>query len=162
MLHVSSQSFVIFTFNMLLLNEKIFFQKSKRPLTQLPMSFSSIRCIDGYIFISPEINLWSDWWCFLAVSSHSSVALTFNMLLLNEKLFFWSQKDLRFIYLAMSFSSIRIMVGYILLACRVTSDVFFMFTVNNLLYLLLICYWVMENHFSEVKKTSDSFTYEIQ
>jgi len=62
----------------------------------------------------------------------------------------------------MSFSSIRIMVGYILLACRVTSDVFFMFTVNNLLYLLLICYWVMENHFSEVKKTSDSFTYEIQ
>jgi len=36
-----------------------------------------------------------------------------------------------------------------------------MFSVIALLYSLLICYWQMENHGSHVKKTSNSFTYEI-
>jgi len=43
--------------------------------------------------------------------------------------------------------------------CRVTGHGGFMFQAKALLYLLSICYWSMENHVSEFKKTSNSFTY---
>jgi len=47
------------------------------------------------------------------------------------------------------------------LMCVVTGDDSFVFPTKIMLYSLLICYWQMENHGSHVKKTSNSFTYEI-
>jgi len=44
----------------------------------------------------------------------------------------------------------------------VTGDAFLLFPAKLLLYSLLRCYCLMEQYFSEVKKTSDSFTYELQ
>jgi len=102
--------------------------------------------------------LWSDWWSLLHVSRQLFVIFT-NILLVNGKSFFRSQKTSD--SLLMSFCSIRIMDDYIFIhqkpTCRVTGDVCFMFPAKNMLYLLLICYWVMKKHFSEIKKTSDSF-----
>jgi len=46
--------------------------------------------------------------------------------------------------------------------CGVTGDVCLVFPTKSLLYSHLISYFSMENHFSEVKKTSNSFTYELQ
>ena len=73
------------------------FSEVKHLLTHLLMSFSSIRNMAGYVFVSPKMNLWTDWWCFLIVSSQSFIVFFFNMLLLNGKSFFRSQTDLRLI-----------------------------------------------------------------
>ena len=78
---------------------KIIFQKSKRPQTHLLMSFNSIRRMACDTFSTPKINLWSDWWWLLGVSSQTIVIFTFNMLLLDGRSFFRSQKDLKLIYL---------------------------------------------------------------
>jgi len=48
------------------------------------------------------------------------------------------------------------------LKCGVTGDGGLVFPAKLLLYSLSICCCLMENHFSEVKKTSNSFTYELQ
>jgi len=48
---------------------------------------------------SPKINMWSDWWWLLGVSSKTTYLFTINRLLHNWKLFFRSQKDLKFIFL---------------------------------------------------------------
>jgi len=129
------------------------------------MSFNSIRNMAGYVFVRPKMNLWSDWWYFFAVTSQSFVVFTFNMLLLNGKSFFRSQKDLRLIYLWASIALEIWLVMYLYdqkWICGVTGDVFLLFPVKVLLYSLLICYCLMKNHFSEVKTSSDSFTYELQ
>ena len=81
---------------------KIIFQKSKRPQTDLLMGFNSIRIIVCYTFSRPKINMWSDWWWLLSVSSQSIVIFTFSMLLHDGKSFCRSQKDLRLIYLCAS------------------------------------------------------------
>jgi len=44
----------------------------------------------------------------------------------------------------------------------VTGDDSLVLTAKLLLYSVLICYCLMENHFSEVKNTTNSFTYEAQ
>jgi len=44
----------------------------------------------------------------------------------------------------------------------VTGDFSLMFPAKQMLYSFSICYWSMENQFSEVKKTSNSFAYELQ
>jgi len=46
-------------------------------------------------------------------------------------------------------------------ACAVTGDGCLVFQAKPLLYSLLIRYCSMENYFSEVKKTSNSFTYDL-
>jgi len=51
-----------------------------------------------YVFISSKMNLQSDWWCFLAVSSQGFVVFTFHILLLNRKSKLRNQKDLKLIY----------------------------------------------------------------
>jgi len=81
------------------------FQKSKRPQTYLLMVFSRIANMAGYIFIT-KISLWSDWFCLIGVSCLIVVIFTFNMLLVNGKTFFRSQKHQ--IHLLMVFSSITI------------------------------------------------------
>jgi len=40
--------------------------------------------------------------------------------------------------------------------CEVTHKVILVFPAKLLLYSLSICWWSMENHFSEVKRTSNS------
>jgi len=45
---------------------------------------------------------------------------------------------------------------------RVTGDDSLVFPTKLLLYSVSICYCLMENHFSEVKKTTNSFTNELQ
>jgi len=82
----SIQNFVVFIFNVLLLNGK-YFLRSQKDLRFIYSWFSSIRIIVDYIFESPKINLWSDWWCLLCVSSQSFGTFTFNMLLVNVKSF---------------------------------------------------------------------------
>jgi len=129
------------------------------------MSFSSIRNMAGYVFVWPKMNLWSDWWCILGVSSQSFIVFTFNMLLLNGKSFFRSKNILWLIYLWASIALEIWLVMYLYDQKRIggmTGDVFFVFPVKVLLYSLLICYCLMENHFSEVKTSSDSFTYKLQ
>jgi len=84
---------------------------------------------------------------------------------LNGKSFFRSQKDLRLIYLWASIALEIWLVMYIShkkWICGVTGDVFLVFPVKFLLHSLLICYCIMQNHVSEVKKTSNSFPYELQ
>jgi len=144
---------------------KIIFQKSKRPQTHLLMSFNSIRRMACDTFSIPKINLWSDWWWWLGVSSQTIVIFTFNMLLLDGKSFFRSQKDLKLIYLWASIASelwLLIHFQHQKLLCGVTGDGCLVFPAKLLLYSLSICCCLMENHFSEVKKTSNSFTYELQ
>jgi len=78
---------------------KTFLWKSEIPQTHLLMSFDSIRILASYLLRSPKINLWSGWRWLLGVSSQTIVIFTFNMILVNGKLFFRSQKDLKFIFL---------------------------------------------------------------
>jgi len=93
------------------------------------------------------------------------VIFTFNMLLLNGTLFFRSQRTPT--HLLMSFNCIGIMGGYILKYYQksifgATGDDWLIFPASLLLHSLSICYCFMENHFSEDKKTTNSFTYELQ
>jgi len=46
--------------------------------------------------------------------------------------------------------------------CGVTGEVCLVFPAKVLLYSLLRAYGLMENHFSEVEKIPDTFTYELQ
>ena len=121
------------------------------------MHFSSIRNMADYVFVSPKMNLWSDWWCFLTVSSQSFIVFTSNMILLNGKSFFRSQKYLRLI-LVYWCASVALEMWLVLYLyhqkwiCGVTGNVFLLFLVKVLLYSLLICYFLMESYFSEVKK----------
>jgi len=46
--------------------------------------------------------------------------------------------------------------------CGLTADVFLLFPAKVFWDSPLICYCLMENYISEVKRTSDSFTYELQ
>jgi len=118
---------------------KIIFQKSKRPQTHLLMSFNSIRIMAGYTFSIPKINMWSDWWWLLGVSSQTIVIFTFNMLLVDGKSFFRSQKDLKLIYL---WASIALELWLVIhfqhqkLICGVTGDGCFVFLAKLLLYSL--------------------------
>jgi len=161
---VYSQSFVVFTFNMLLLNGKPFLRSQK-----------DLRLV--YLWASVALEIWlvmylyDQKWIggvtgdFVVVSSQNFVVFTFNMLLLNGKSFFRSQKDLRLIYLWASVALEIWLVMYLYdqkWSCGVTGDVFLVFPVKVLLYSHLICYCLIANHFSEVKKTSSSFTYKLQ
>ncbi len=46
--------------------------------------------------------------------------------------------------------------------CGLTGDASLVFPAKLLLYSLLIGYCPIENDFSEVKKTANAFTYELQ
>jgi len=48
-------------------------------------SFNSIRIMIGYTFLKTTINIWSDCWWLLVVSSPTIVIFTFNMLLVDVK-----------------------------------------------------------------------------
>jgi len=69
-------------------------------------------------------------------------------------------------HLLMGFNSIRIMAGYIFQSPksidRVIGYGWLVFPARPMLYSLLVWYCSMENHFLEVKNTSNSFTYELQ
>ena len=93
------------------------FSEVKNTSDSFTYALQNIRNVAGFISVSPKMNLWSDCWCFLTVSSQSFVVFTFNMLWLNGKSIFRSQKDLKLIYL---------------------------WTSVLLLYSLSICYWSME------------------
>jgi len=76
-----------------------------------------------------------------------------------------SQKDCKLIYLWASMALefwLFIHIQHQKSICRVTGDDCLVFPAKLLLDSLSICCWLMENHFSEVKKTSNSFTYEHQ
>ena len=91
--------------------------------------------------------------------------VTFNMLLVDGKSFFRSQKDLKLIYLSASIALELLFVihfQYQKYTYRVTGDGCLVFPAKLFLYTLSIHCWLVENHFSEVKKTTNSFTYEIQ
>jgi len=137
-------------------------QKSKRPQTHLLMSFCSTRIMIAYIFISPKMNLWSDWGCFLPVSSQIFVIFNFDMLLLNEKSFFRNQKDFRLIYFWASVALEWLVVYFYhqKWIFGVTSDVSLLFQ-PRFCCSLLKCYCLMENYFLEFKKTSASFTHGL-
>jgi len=101
----------------------------------------------------------------IGVSSQTIVVSTFNKLLVNIKLFFRSQKDLKLIYLWASIALelwLDIYFNHQKSIDRVIGYGWLVFPAKPLLYSLLVCYCSMENHFSEVKKTSNSFTYELQ
>jgi len=56
------------------------------------VSFNSIWIMAGNTFLPPKINMWNDWWWLFGISSQTIVIFTFNMLLVNGKSFFRSQK----------------------------------------------------------------------
>jgi len=88
------------------------------------------------------------------------VIFTFKMLLLNGKSFFRSQKDLKLIYLWASIALelwLDMCFNHQKLIDRVIGYGWLVFPAKTFIYLLLICCCLMENHFSEVKKTSNSF-----
>ena len=90
-------------------------------------------------------------WCF----QQTIVIYTFNMLLLDGKSFFRSQKDLKFIYLWASIAwelCLVIHFQHQKFVCRVTCDGWLVFPAKPLLYSPLVGKYSMENHFSEVKK----------
>ena len=125
-----------------------FFQKSKRPQTQLLMIFNSIRNImAGYTFFTKKEYV--EWLgiVLLGVSSQTIVIFDFNMLLFNGKSFFRSWKDIRLIYL---WASVALEMWLVMCLyhqnwiCGVTGDGFLLFPAKVLLYSLLIWYWWME------------------
>ena len=69
------------------------------------------------------------------------------------------------IHLGMVFTSITNIAGYIYLLpkinCGWTDDICLVLAIKSLSYLLSICYWSMEQHFSEVKKMSEPFSYGL-
>jgi len=87
----------------------------------------------------------------LGVFSQTIVIFTFNLLLVGGKLFFRSQKNHKLIYL---WASLWLVVHFQHQKSiyRVTGDVCLVFSAKLLLYSLLICCWLVENHFSEVKR----------
>jgi len=93
---VSSQSIIICTVNMLLVNEKLFF-KSQKDIKLIHLwALEALQVwLDIYIN-QPKINVWSDWWCFLHVSSQTLLLVWYWWM---ENYFFRSQKDLKLIYL---------------------------------------------------------------
>jgi len=143
---------------------KIIFQKSKRPQTHLLMSFNSIRIMAGYTFSTPKINMCSDCWWWLGVSNQTIAIYTFNMLLLEGKSFFRSQKDLKLknwwdsvpldIWLVKYFITKNQIVQWLVMFAWCLQP-------KALLYSLSICYWSMQFLFRS-QKTSNSFTYELQ
>ncbi len=106
----------------------------------------------------------SDWWCFFGVSKKNAITIIFNMLLNDGKSFFRSQKDHKLIYLwgSIALKLCLVVDGKWLKNLGVTDDVSFVFSRKLFLQWSLIWYWMMENHFTEVKKTTNSFTYEVQ
>jgi len=87
------------------------------------------------------------------------------VLLVDAKSFFRSQKDLKLIYLRASIAFELWLVIHFQnqkSICRVTGDGCLVFPAKLLIDSLSICCWLMQNYFSEVKKTSNSFTYELQ
>jgi len=100
-------------------------------------------------------NLWSDRWCFLAVSNKSFVVFTVNILKLNGKSFFRCQKDLRLIYL---WASVALAIWLVFYwyhhkwICRVTGDVILVFPVKVLLYSFLTCYFFNGKSFFRSQK----------
>ena len=130
------------------------FSEVKKPQTHLLMSFNSITIMAGDTFSTPKINMWSDCWWWLGVSNQTIVIYTFNMLLLDGKSFFKSQKDFKLIYL---WASIALELWLVILfnnqksRCGVTGDGCLVFPAKLLLYSFLICYCLMENYITEVK-----------
>jgi len=116
---------------------KIIFQKSKWPQTHLLISFINIRNVVVYLYESPKINLWHNWWCLLGVSSQSCVLFTLNTLLVNGKSFLRSNKHIRLVFLYASVASEIWLVKYSYhqkSACTVTGGVCLMFPAKALLY----------------------------
>jgi len=73
---------------MLLLNGKLFSRIQKDLSFIYSWSLVALQLwLYIYICESPKINLWSDWWCLLGVSSQSFVTFTFYMLLVTVKSF---------------------------------------------------------------------------
>jgi len=97
-------------------------------------------------------------------SSQSIDIITFSMLLIDEKSFFniskWPQT-----HLLMTLSGITDIDGCTFNHQKpeygVTGVVCWVFQAKQLLYSLSSCYWLMENHFLKLKKTSNSCTYEL-
>ncbi len=143
---------------------KIIFEKLKRPQIHLLMSFNSIIILAGYIFWLPKIRRQSDWWWLLGVSSQNIVIFTFNMLLFDETSFFRSQNFLKLIYLWAS-GALELWLDIYFdcqkWRCGLTGDCCLVFPAKLLLYLFSIWCCLMENYFSEVKNTSNAFTYEL-
>ncbi len=87
------------------------------------------------------------------------------MLLLDGKSFFTSQKELKLIYFWASIG-LELWLGMYFnhqkSRDRVIGNGLLVFPAKPLIYSPLVCYCSMENHFSEVKKTSNSFTYKLQ
>jgi len=107
------------------------------------MSFNNIAIMAGYVFQSPEINMWNDWWWLVGVSSKTIVIFTFNMLLFNEKLCFRKQKDLQLIYLWASITLqlwLDMYFNHQKSICGMTGDDWLVFPAKPLLYSLSICY----------------------
>jgi len=105
-------------------------------------------------------------WCFkLAILSLYKHNIYFQYDIGEWKTFFRGQQYLRLIKLLASVPLEICLVTYCYhqkSTCGVTSAAYLVFLVKTLFHLLSICYCLMENHFSEVKKTSDSFTYVLQ
>lgn len=110
----------------------------------------------------PKINKQSDWWWLVCVSNQSIVIFTFDMLLVIEIHFSEVKKTTdSFTY------RLWLQIWLVINICQqkstgeVTGDVFLVCPTKELLCLLLTCYWWMEIHFLEVKKTLHSFTYGL-
>jgi len=68
------------------------FQHSKISQIHLLMVFTSIT--KSYTSILSKISLCTDWWCLFGVYNQSIVIITFNILLVNGKTFFRSQRTI--------------------------------------------------------------------
>jgi len=90
------------------------------------------------------------------VSSQRIVKFTFDMLMVNRKSFFRSQKDLKLIFLWASISLELWLAIYFIhqkSECWVTGDGCLMFPAKSWLYSLSICFWSMKNYFQKWKIT---------
>jgi len=126
-------------------------KKTSNSITYKLHCHKNYGCI--YIYKSLKNIVWSDSFWLPSVSSQTIIIFTFNMLLVNEKLFFRSQRPQT--HFVMSSNGIRIMVGYILNHHNVvTGDDYLVFPSRILLYSLSLSWYLkMFTYFSEVKKT---------
>ena len=81
------------------------------------MSFNSIRIMACDTFPTPKINMWSDWWWLLGVSTQTIVIFPINRLFLPGKSFPEVNKPQT--HLLMSYNSIGTIAGYNLQSSKI-------------------------------------------
>jgi len=111
-----------------------------------------------------KIYFGSDWWGGLGVSKKTIVTVTFNMLLIDGKSFYWSQKEHKLIYLSGSMAlKLCLVIDGKWFKIHFGSDWWCGLGVSKKTIVTGIFNMILNDgkSFLEVKKTTNAYTYEV-